>query len=361
MSITARAKGWALHLGCGFLGPKYDWKSFLLCWAQTQCPSHSRSFFDGQVIPQHHFYPAGFAVEIALGITQTAMSVPEHFELERTSRWLFLASPWLMAAVAIFFAVMPFLPDDGRPRNEAFITGLSFFGIMMFGVGAWYSWRIVRALPEAAVSIDKEGLWKSIRDRNQTLVPWTKIVRLRERPMLQRLEALDMSGQVVARLEYQLHDFERLRAIVLQRASLLTQAMPSSGVFQKPMRHHIFSIGTMLVFTCLGWYVGQTQPLVGYIGMSLVVGMIGWEYLTTPFRLHISRDVLEIHSPGRRQRIPRPHVAAVEIQDELVNHAKHPSVALRLVGSSKLIKLKALGVQAVELHQALQAWRRGDA
>jgi hypothetical protein len=289
------------------------------------------------------------------------MSHPERFELEKTSRRLILAAPWLAATFVVFFAAMPFLPDDGKPKNEALIAGLSVFGMVMFGVGALYSWKIVRHLPEAAISTDQEGLWPSIKDRNLALVPWSKIVRLRERPVLQRIEALDLSGQVVAKLEYQLQDFERLRALALQRANLQIHEIPASGIFQKSRWHHMFSVGAMVGFALLGWYVGQTQPLVGYAGMAFVVGMIGWEYWTTPFRLRVTRDALEIQSPGRRQRVPRQHVAAVEIQDELVNHAKHPAVILRLVGSSKPIKLKALGVQAVELHQALQAWRRGDA
>lgn len=289
------------------------------------------------------------------------MSHPERFELEKTSRWLLLAAPWLMAAFVVFFACMPFLPDDGKPKNEAFITGLSIFGVVMFGVGAWYSWKIVRRLPEAAISTDQEGLWPSIQDRDQALVPWSRIARLRERPVLQRIEALDISGQVVAKLEYQLRDFERLRALALQRAHLQIQENPASGVFQKSRWHHMFSVGAMIGFALLGWYVGQTQALVGYAGMAFVVLMIGWEYWTTPFRLRVTRDALEIRSPGRRRRVPRQCVATVEIQDELVNHAKHPAVILQLVGGSKAIKLKALGVQAIELHQVLQAWRRGDA
>jgi len=289
------------------------------------------------------------------------MSQPERFELEKTARWLLLAAPWFMAAFVVFFAAMPFLPDDGKPKNDEFIVGLSIFGMSMFGVGAWYSWKIVRRLPLAAVSIDQEGLWPSIADRSQALVPWSNIVRLRERPVLQRIEALDASGRVVAKLEYQLQNFERARSLTLERAHLPTQKMPASGTFQKSKWHHPFSISVIFGFALLGWYVGPIQPFVGYVGMPLVVGMVAWEYWTTPFRLRVTRDALEIHLPGRRQRVPKQHVAAVEIQDDLVNHAKHPAVTLRLVSSSKPIKLKALGVQAVELHQVLQAWRRGDA
>ncbi len=117
----------------------------------------------------------------------------------------------------------------------------------------------------------------------------------------------------------------------------------------------------MIGFALLGWYVGDEQPLIGYGGMALVVGMIAWEYWTTPFRIRISPRQLEIDRPWRRQIVPRAHVAGIEIEDELVNHAKHPKVTIRLVNSSKPINLKAIGLPAVELHQVLHEWRTGDA
>ena len=289
------------------------------------------------------------------------MSAAETFGLDKSSRWLFLAAPWIMVAFAALSASVPFLPDDGKPRNEPFILGLAIVCFLGFGLGAWYSWKIVRRLPEAAISLDEEGLWPSIHSRGTALVRWSTIARLRERPFLQRIEALDTTGNVLARLEYQLQNFERLRSIVLQRAQLQRVEVPMSGAFQKSWWHHVFSIGSMISFALLGWYVGSTQPVLGYLGMAGVVGMIAWEYWVTPYALQIRRDALEVCLPGRRRNLPRQHIARVEIMDETVNHAKHPAVAVQLVGESKPIKLKSLGAPAIELHQALQAWLRGDA
>jgi hypothetical protein len=288
------------------------------------------------------------------------MAHHSRFDLDRSSRWLFLAAPWIMVAFAVLCGCLPFLPDDGKPRNEAFLLGLSIVGCLGFGFGAWYSWQLVRRLPEAAVSIDESGLWPSIRNRDEALVPWSTIVRLREREFLQRIEAIDASGKTVAKLEYQLKDFARLRAIVLQRANLSRKFL-ASGTYQKSAWHHTFSLGLIIGFALLGWYVGQTEPLIGYVGMAFVVGMIAWEYWNTAFRLHITAGALEIHLPGRQQRVPRERVARVEIEDELINQVKHPAVTLHLVGDTKPVKLKSLGVQAVELHQAIQAWHRSDA
>lgn len=293
-------------------------------------------------------------------MTDTPMALPERFEVQRSERWVFLAAPWLFIALAVFFVAMPFLPGDGKPRNEAFLLGFAVVGCLAFSVCAWYSRQIVRQLVESAVSVDEHGLWPSAKNRNDALVPWSAIVRLREREILQRLDAIDASGKTVARLEYQLKDFDRLRAIVLERANLRGTA-PSSDTYKRPLSHHLLAIGGVLGFALLGWYLGPTEPLLGYVAMTFVVGLVAWEYWTTPFHLRITPGALDISLPGRLRRVPREHIRSVEIQDEQVNYTKQPAVMLQLVGGGKPVKLKALGVQAVELHQVLQTWHRGNA
>jgi hypothetical protein len=284
------------------------------------------------------------------------MAPPERFELATSSRWLLLASPWVLLAFAILSAATPFFPDKGKPQNEAFLLGFSIVCGTLFGISAWFFFGIVRRLPETAMTVDSEGIWPTISTRETALVRWADVVRLRQREVMQRLELLDRSGTVVARLEYQLRDFARLRAIVLER-SRLDQTHSVLGTHKKSKWHHVFAIGAMLSFALLGWYIGDEQPLIGYGGMTLVVGMIAWEYWTTPFRLRVTPHQLEIDRLWRRQIVPREHVTSIEIDDELVNHAKHPKVTVRLIGGAKPIHFKDVGIPAVELHQVLHAWR----
>lgn len=283
------------------------------------------------------------------------MALPERYELETSSRWLLSASPWFFLAFAILSAAIPFFPDEGKPRNEAFLLGFSVACGTLFGIGAWFFFGIARRLPDAAVTVDEEGIWPTIRARETALVKWADVVRLRQREVMQRLELLDRSGAVVAQLEYQLRDFPRIRAIVMER-SRLEPAHAVLGIHEKSKWHHVFTIGAMLGFALLGWYIGDEQPLIGYGGIALIVGVIAWEYWTTPFRLRITPQQLEIDRLWRRQIVPRQRVASIEIEDELINHAKHPKVTVRLVGGGKPIHFKDVGIPAVELHQVLQAW-----
>jgi hypothetical protein len=289
------------------------------------------------------------------------MSIPEHFELEKSSRWLFLATPWLAVAFVLFFTALPFLPDDGKPKNEAFLLGLSGFGIVMFGVGAWYSIKIVQRLPLSAITVDNEGLWPTVLPRQESIVKWIEITRVRERPSLQRLELIDSNNEVRARLEYQIKAFEHLRAIVLDRAALEKQATRSDGTYAMPWWHHPFSIGSILGFSLLGWYVGDTNPLVGYGGMTILVAVIAWEYWTIPYRLRLTNQTIELAFPGRTRSIPKARVLDVQLTDDFANQMRRPHVVIQFREPEKPIHIKGLGLPSTDLHQILKAWRAGDA
>ena len=288
------------------------------------------------------------------------MSLPQRFEVERSARLLFTASSCFFAALALSCAILPLFPYDGKDRNEVAVVALAIFGCSVSGLAFWYAFRVVRKLPEAAITIDEDGLWPTFKDKDSALVKWSDIVRLRERDILQRLDVLDASGKVVANLEYQLRDFQRLRRITLERASLTSSVVSGAGVHQKPLFYHLLNLGIMMGFALLGRYVGPASPLLGYGGVPLVVALIAWEYWNTPFRIRIAHDALEVDWPARRKTVPWECIAGVDVEDVFIKGSRIPHVNVRLLDGSNSIHLQGLGLQAVELHQILQAWRRGD-
>ena len=112
------------------------------------------------------------------------MNHTEHFQVEGFMRWVILASPWIFAALVVLGLSLPLLPDEGRPRNEDFQLGFSIFMATFFSVLAVLSWRMVRELPYAAVSVDSHGIWRSVEDPSTSLVRWKDISRIRERHCL---------------------------------------------------------------------------------------------------------------------------------------------------------------------------------
>jgi len=287
------------------------------------------------------------------------MEPTDHFELDGFMKWLFLAAPWIFGAFALLGAGIPFLSDDGQSRNEAFLRGVSAVLTLFFGAAAWYSWRITNKLPHAAVSLDAEGIWPTVESRTTALVRWQQVAHLRERPMLQRLELLDASKGLLLRLEYQLADFPRLRNIVLSRASLDKPKLEANRTFSKTPAHHVFNVGALVGFSALALYMLQVQPLLGALLGVSVVGFGGWEYANTVHKVRVQGNELTLYWPGRAQRLRREEVQAFQIEDLLVNFARHPQVVVQCVAPTRSFKLRNLGVPAVELERTLLAWRNG--
>lgn len=277
------------------------------------------------------------------------------FVLERHHRWLFMAAPWLMLGLAGLCAALPWLPSE-KPGDPTALLVLALAGALIFGSLAWYSFRVLHRLHLASVSVDDEGLWPTALPRAEALVHWDAVARLRERPTLQRLELLAASGTVLAKLEYQLQDFERLRAFVVEHSRHLSHDRRDS--FSMPSWHHAFNIGSMLAFSVLGAYVGKSSPLVGYAGMTFVVAMIGWEYWMLPYGLRLTKHTLELDLPARHRSIRRELIAEIRLVDDIVNHMRRPHVLICLHDETRPIQLKGLQSQAIDLFQALDRWWR---
>jgi hypothetical protein len=286
------------------------------------------------------------------------MSLPLNFKIEGFQRWTLLASPWLCAAFMCLSLALPFLPDK-KHGNATFMLWFSIVTAIGWGVGAWYSARAVLRLRLTAFTVDEDGLWPTALPRDSSLVRWAEIAAIRERPTLQRLELRSATGTELARLEYQLTGFEQLRAIVLAKSNLAaTPTLLGNGTYELPRWHHAFSMGSMVAFSALGWYVGQSQPLLGYLGMTLLVALIGWEYWGLPYRVRTTVRGLEIAFPARTRFISRQLIKSIEMADEFSNNMRRPHVVIQLMGSERPVRLKGFKLPPVELMRALLAWQR---
>lgn len=304
---------------------------------------------------QARFRP-GPAAQTSLGMNNT-----EHFQVEGFMRWAILASPWICLALVVLGLSFPYLPNDGKPRNEAFELGFSIFLSVFFGVLAVLSWRMVRELPHAAVSVNSHGIWRSADDPGSSLVRWSEVSKLRERPYLQRLELLDRSGKRLLKLEYQLHSFERLRSVVLERSSLAPVRTELGQTFAKGVSYHAFNAAALVGFVALGLYVWPINALLAAAALLSVVGLGAWEYLTTAHKVELLPTELLITWPLKKLALSRTEIVALEVSDVFVNHARHPQVLLTHKCSTKPVALRGLGASAVELKLALEAWLRNAA
>lgn len=278
------------------------------------------------------------------------------FEVDRSFATLSKWAPWILIAFALLSVALPFLPNGDRPSNNFGIIGLSVFGVVFFGALGWYGFRVSKQLPQCSVSVDRDGLWPAHLSKEKSQVRWEDVYSTSERMYLQRLDLLDKNGNVLIKVEYQLSGFETLRALLLEKISTPTQTV-GSGRFAKRPIYHVFHVGSIAGFSALGWYVGASNPLLGYGGMAILVGLIAHEYFTTVSSIEVFRDRLQLAFPFKTQVISRTQIEAVQIGDLINRGVRHPEIGLFIRGKEKPIRLRGLGIDAVKLHQILEQWR----
>lgn len=293
------------------------------------------------------------------------MALAEQFELKPSMRFLLKSAPYQILVLALLFAI-PFFQKVSSQNQSAWLV----FAVIIFlvlGPGGWYAWKTLKEIPGMAISVDDDGVWPTVLSKHAALVPWSRIVRLKEHQMSQCLEALDSKGAVVIRFEYGLQNFERLRALILERAQLVQPTLSASSVYQAGLWYHVVTWVFIPFFLGAIWYAKQ-QLSAFQLLMSVGVVLYGmYEYATAPYKLHITPEALEISTPIKWRRVPRSSIAQLEIDDHVTSPngyavlkkmIRHPKLLIYLSDHSKPIRLKALKVKATELYQVLEAWRK---
>lgn len=274
------------------------------------------------------------------------------YEIEASFKKLTVIANWVLLGFVLFFLAFPFLPDEPHSRNPNAIYILSIIGASFFGLLCWYSFNITKQLPFSSVTIDTDGIWPSHKEKKEALVRWQEITNIKERPVRQRLDLIDRKGTPLLRIEYQLSNFDKLRAQLLERINIKKyQYLPMS--FSKKRIYHLFYFSCGLGFAWLGWYVGQENPLFGYGGMAFVVFMLGYEYLTTAWSLSLDHHGWTVRYPILSRYIKYADIITVNVSDTLIKGARHPEVHVLVKNISKPIKFKALGIDAVLLYKIL--------
>ena len=276
----------------------------------------------------------------------------QEFNLDKS--YITLMKGCLIAFVS-FIALgvaLPFLPDEGKVNTQGTLI-TSIMCIVVFGSFAILTWVSLKKLPYADIVTDDDGLWYKHKRKEQDLVPWGSIAKVKERSYMQCLDVLDSSGSQLIRAEYQLNDFETLRNLLNERVSQTSHEELRTH-FSKSIFYHIFYVSCVIGFSWLGLYVGNTDnPVVGYVGMSIVVVMIVYEYLVTAYRLIINERGVIVSYPLSERSVNYSDITNIEVTDTFHKGARHPEVRLNTSQGKKPYRLKKLGVDANVLYLAL--------
>jgi hypothetical protein len=247
---------------------------------------------------------------------------------------------WLAGCVSVvfagFYAVLPFVPLDGRRSTVIALRVVCVFGFSLCAAVAWFAYRTVQRLPGSAIALDDDGVWRAHTAKDTALLRWGDIRGTRERRLLQRLELLGALGRTRLTIEYYLLEIEALRALLAEKAPLILEHRPLPARFTRSVAHHPFYIGSLVGFSLLGVYVGALgTPVLGYALMPLVVAGIFVEYLTTVWRCTVAPDKLEVDYPLRRRVLRRNDVATIGISNAFKDSWRQPQVDVVVAGSDE--------------------------
>lgn len=289
------------------------------------------------------------------------MPRPEHFELPRLMRWLYVLAPLMTAGLTIFLVALPFTaasPPESCSDNRTALAWLATIGGALCAWGTLAQIGPLRRLPRMAISADTDGLWATCDGKAAGLVAWNEIARLHERPLLKRLELLDAAGRVRLRLEFLLTGFPRLRTLVLERASLEPVTGPTDGRdLHQPWSAIAFDLVTMLGLAALCGYAYEHKPLITVAGAALFLGWGTWSFITTPLRLRLEPDSLEIHWPFKRASVARTDIRNIAVEDDSQQPSRSARVAIHPPEPSPPIYLHGFGLQPTGLYLLLRAWK----
>ena len=207
-----------------------------------------------------------------------------------------------VAAVGIF-AVM--IWTDRRPVLDVFAGSMIVFFTGFGGLAAdlLRRWRDV-------VAVDDQGLWGLRKSGPMQFIAWGDIGQVRVDDTMQRLVVCDRSSKVIIWLEYQLGDFEKLRALALQRAELSAQA---SGM--RLFHHRVINKVVMAILAAPVVGFACAVALAGHGGGAAMLALIAAYPLAMialdPTRLEIGAGAVVIRFPGWRRTVAFENIAEI--------------------------------------------------
>lgn len=288
-----------------------------------------------------------------------ALDRPRRFDITPFFRVVALATPVACLAMALGASALPMLPQGPGPRNPDVMPIFSAVLTTLFCIGAAFGVRIAIGLPSSSITVDEDGLWPSRRSKASSLVKWADIARFRDRPRLQRLDLMDRAGAVLAKLEYQLEDFDMLRAIVLERTSLARAGRLTPSVHTLPLGHHALHIVLILCLVGVAAPIVPVQPLTVGLALLAAIVFVIKEYRKAPYRIRIMPRMLMVDWPLRRRIIRRSEVQEIAIGDTWFRGSRTPTLLIFLTGEPSPIVFGVPGMSVTDIHHQLEAWAAG--
>ncbi|MFL6248730.1 MAG: hypothetical protein ACJ74H_22085 [Thermoanaerobaculia bacterium] len=224
-----------------------------------------------------------------------------------------------------------------------------------FALAAFWCFRFARYAARYEVELTDYG----IRVSGGEHVPWSDIVAVRERRVLQRLDLLDAAGVRRVQIEYQI---ENARGVIaeVRRRSRISETASSRTIFGNRRAASFISFNALvfLGLSALGIWVWLDQRYwVGLVLPPMMVWALYTDLRDSVRQVEVGEDSVIIRTFLREEAIPASEIAEVDLTLKPVGAQQILACGIALQDGDYRF-LVPPGVDAVELTEAMRRLER---
>ena len=277
------------------------------------------------------------------------------FKINRSYTRFSWVAPLVFFVLSLLSVGLLFLPG-----NFIAMMAVSGFCVCVSSLFLWRSYRRAKQLPFSSINADQDGLWPTHLSKETGLIKWNEVHSIKTNLHALRLDLLDANGKLLIKLNYQLSDFNLFWSLLLEKALKPVKLSYPIRYGKGSFYHASFIVG-LVVFLLIIWYFRMFIPDFGYVIVAVGIGCIFYTYLTRVSRLEILRDNLIIAYPYRSRMIYRVDIATIKMVDLFAKEGvREPAVQIFIRDSNRPIELPILGMDAINIYQALKLWLKGN-
>ena len=178
-------------------------------------------------------------------------------------------------------------------------------------------------LSRGTIIANQEGFRYIIKSKDDALIPWSEVAKIKEHKFLQYLDVLDANAKSLIQIDYLLSDFEILWRWLLEEVERNhNETLPIR--FNAGRIHHIVYGVILTGVAAAGLYLANADPLSGgvlitYIGTAITLSIVFHLYVVSVYCIKILDNKLVFICPYSKRALDFCDIKSIEIISLLQN------------------------------------------
>ncbi len=278
--------------------------------------------------------------------------------------WLpvFLLVGCMATALGILISV--FLHSDLTLKYG--VAGFAAIEFLFAGCAAFCFWKVLSHPPpnshRRSIGVSSKGIVSLDPKRPTPFIQWSQITALRNRPILERIELLDHTGNSVLRIEFQTERFPELLKILVHNVGCSRDEMEIPITIHKPMpvsqialRVLIGAICVLLGVLMILSHSGRNAPNAAFavLFMTLPIMAFALEGMTRIRAIAIDESGIELKTGMKSRRIEIKDINSVNVHCRNFGNGKSILEVVAQMKSGNSIPICRSGTYVFDIYFAM--------